>query len=227
MTGFRGMAEFYRLLKIEELDAKHPGLVKQVREWYASHLTHTQVAALIQEVYGEEVSIQACSNFYSLRIWKEQEKDRASYREMRNKVKILLEEQRENPESDSAKIVECFTMEGVMQQQGQFAQVDPMKLLAELRKWKTLETQKEIETGKLQVALQNSETEKQRLAFDLEKEKREHEREKEAVREAAKDGAKDPQATVQRILGIYGLSGQPGAPGAGAIAAVPEALGRG
>ena len=200
------MAEFYRLLKLEELDrGKCPGLLKQVCEWYANHATHTQVASLISEMYHEEVSIQACANYYQQRIWKEQEADRRSYREARNRVKVLLEEQKEDPACDAAKIIEAFTLEGVLAQQGQLGEQDIMQLIAELRKWKRLEADKEIETGKLQVALQNAGTEKERLALDLEKLKSQRERDAKDVKSAVEEKAKDPDALKRRIDEIYGI----------------------
>jgi hypothetical protein len=161
------MPEFYRLLKLEELDRSHPGLLGQVKLWYANHSTHTQVASLIWELYNEEVSIQACANYYQLRIWKEQEADRRSYREARNKVKVLLEEQKEDPACDAAKIIEAFTLDGVLAQQGQLAEQDVLKLIAELRKWKQLEADKEIEAGKLEVAKQTAENEKKELELKI------------------------------------------------------------
>jgi hypothetical protein len=161
------MAEFYRLLKLEELDAKHPGLLAQVRLWYANHSTHTQVASLLWELYNEEVSIGACANYYQLRIWQEREKDRASYRDARNRVKILLEEQKEDPACDAAKIIEAFTLDGVLAQQGQLAEQDVLKLIAELRKWKTAAGNFEIEKAKIDLDKVRVENEKKNLELKI------------------------------------------------------------
>ena len=207
------MAEFYRLLKLEELDRKHPGLLGQVKLWYANHSTHTRVASLIWELYNEEVSIGACANYYQLRIWEEQEKDRASYREARNKVKVLLEEQKEDPACDAAKIIEAFALEGVLQQQGQLAEQDVMKLLAELRKWKQLEADKEIEAGKLEVARQTAENEKKALELKIAEYNRNVEEATDEARNKIESGRaitrEDIDRIRERVFGLPARAAQP------------------
>jgi hypothetical protein len=162
------MADFYRPTKIEELEAKHPGIGKFVKEQYGLFTSHRQLVSMLEELYGETVSEQALSNHYRLRIWPEREKDRASYRDAHNRVRILLEEQKADPECDAARIIEAFAIQGVVEQQAQISDADPLKLIAEIRKWKQLEVEKEIETGKLQVALTNAQTEKYALELKIE-----------------------------------------------------------
>jgi len=68
-TARRPTAPFYRRTKIEELDAKHPGLRKFVEERQRRRVSNRVIAAEVLERWGETVSGQVLHNFYALRVW--------------------------------------------------------------------------------------------------------------------------------------------------------------
>lgn len=201
------MADFYRATKIEELDRKHPGLKAFVEAQFAARTTHTQIASMLEELYGEEVSIQRISNHYRLRWWPEQNAELAAYRSARNDYRILKDEQEKDPECDAAKIIETLAVSGIVQQRERIAESDPVKLMAELRKSRELAGNIEIERGKLQVAMQTVENDKRALEVKIEQLEQTREREQRQIQGVVANAEKDPKRALELIRGIYGISG--------------------
>jgi hypothetical protein len=210
------MAEFYRLLKIEELDRAHPGLEDFVCAQYANHVGHTQMAALLKEVYGEDVSVQACSNYYTLKIWKRQNDEARAWLDAKNRFRVLKEEAAVDPHCDSAKMIELFTIDGIVQQRQRLAETDPLKLMAELRRTREAAGNYEIEKGKLEVAIREAGIKERTLEARI----RELEARETAAQgvvkevaagavEAQKQGREfDVQGAIRRISEAIGVGGQ-------------------
>ena len=68
VEGSRRSAPFFRSTRIEQLGAKHPGLCEFVEKELRKRVSQPRIAAAVQERYGERVSVNIISNFYTLRI---------------------------------------------------------------------------------------------------------------------------------------------------------------
>jgi predicted nucleic acid-binding Zn-ribbon protein len=101
----------------------------------------------------------------------------------------------------------------VIQQQGQLAEQDVMKLLAELRKWKQLEADKEIEAGKLEVARQTAENEKKALELKIAEYNRNVEEATDEARNKIESGRaitrEDIDRIRERVFGLPARAAQP------------------
>lgn len=198
------MAEFYRATKIEELDRKHPGLRACVEEQYAQHTTHTEIVAMLFEMFdlGEDkVSVQNVSNHYKLRWWPRQNQELAAWREARNRYRILQEEQAKDPECDGARIIETLVTSGIVAQQACLAAADPLKLLAEQRKRLELaQHAQEIGIEKLRV-----ENEKKALELKVQQLERERDEERKEIAGVVSDEKASPEDVRRKIREIYGI----------------------
>jgi hypothetical protein len=63
----------YRLTKIEELDAQHPGLADQVRNWLAQGVTVARIADLLFDRYHVSLSKHTVGRFRKRRWVPEQD----------------------------------------------------------------------------------------------------------------------------------------------------------
>jgi len=177
------MVDFYRPTKIEVLNATHEGLQNFVEEQFAAKISHTQIASMLEELYGEKVNVQAISNHYRLRWWPQQNAELAEYRKAKNQFRVLKEEAEADPGCDSAKMIELLTINGIVQQRERLLETDPVRLMAELRKTREAAGNFQIEKGKLEL-------DKQRLVNETEELKLKIAQFRQDVEEAT-DEAKD------------------------------------
>jgi hypothetical protein len=211
-------APFYRRDLIEELEEKHPGLLKFVEERQRRRVPNPQIAAAVLDEWGEVVSEQVLSNHYTARVWPQLNLEAESFRRANEQAAIILKIAAENPELDEAKIAKVLLTQAIMETRADLADSDPLKLLAEQRKRLELEQhQQEIE-----IERERLEHDKKELELKVGQLERQHEREHETVKEAARDAAKDPKAALERILGIYNLGDLAGR---GTAPAVPGPVG--
>jgi hypothetical protein len=202
------MAEFYRRTLLEELGTKHPGLLDFAEQAMRDTVPFPEIAAAILEQWDEKISPQALSNHRYLRVWKRKDAEVRAFNDKLAEGEALLELQKRHPTQQRQALIEMYLDLGIVTQQRYLMEADPLKLLAERRKWETLAATKEIETGKLQVALQNAQTEKARLAFDLDKLKAQREQEKQEVKRIVND-EEDREKLKRRIDEAYGLGAGP------------------
>ena len=148
------MADFYRATKIEELNRKHPGLQKFVDEQYENKVSHTEICSMLEELYGEHVNLQTCSNYYRLVWWKCKDRELDEWLKARARFRVLKEEAAKDPSCGSAQMIELLTVDGIVRQREKIAETDPVKLMRELRQSRELATNTEIEKGKLELAVQ-------------------------------------------------------------------------
>lgn len=178
--------------RIEELDAKFPGVRPKVDAALDRHATLDEISDLILEISGEELPEKTISN-YKQRRW-------------------LPEVQRIRDVTErAAAINEAYRRFGV----GMIAEsvalqkldeIAPDKLLRESRERERLE----IERGKLEVAKQEAETARREVELKL----AQFERERKRVNEIVEGGEaqRDPADALRRIREVYGLSGSGEAP---------------
>lgn len=161
------MVDFYRPTKIEVLGATHEGLQKCVEDQFAAKVSHTQIASMLDELYGENVNVQAVSNHYRLRWWPAQNAELTEYRKAKTQFRVLKEEAEKDPECDSAKMIELLTINGIVQQRERLLETDPVKLMAELRKTREAAGNFQIEKAKIEVDRERLQNEKQSLELKI------------------------------------------------------------
>lgn len=148
---------------MEELGTRHPGLLEFVEEAIRDKVPYPQIAGAILEQYEEEISPQALSNHYTLRIWKRKDAELKSYTDALGQGRALLQLQKENPTAEREELIEALVDVGIITQKRRLMEADPLKLMAEKRRREEGQGRFKIETGKLDVEHKRLELDAQRL----------------------------------------------------------------
>ena len=203
------------------MGAAHPGLEELVREQLKRGTRLAAICELVKERFGESIALSTLHSYWQRRFAPDVEQQRKAYQQTRARVDVLMEEMK-GGDKDAAEIVRLLVQSQIFERSSELASADPMELVKEDRRRAEAEGRMEIERGKLKIAQQTTDIDRERL----EKEKKELElkvaqyeardrQAKEEIDEAEQKLGKGESLTVQdinrireRVFGLAPLGGE-------------------
>lgn len=173
--------------KVEQLDAKHPGLGQLVDLMLDSHGGLLEIQEAVKEQFGEEIALSTLSS-YKQRRWK----PRKDWIEaIKNRARAFAELLADGKQV--ADIQQAQLFEQVQEAMDDGASLSPQFALREQRHWAELRLKRE-----------QLEQEQRKLELQIEHMKRQRQREREQIEKAV--GSKNPAAALDEIKRIYDVA---------------------
>jgi len=175
--------------RIERLEAKHPGIEKDVRDWLKAYVPAREIAERLRSKYHEDLPERTIQNYRLLRVKVEMERTRERRIAYMAFVEVVGEKG-----LDAGAAAQLWEV---------LQQMTPKELIA-LRRVQLERERVRVQSKRVGVAAQRTENERRKLKATLQRVKLRSGRG--AQDEAEPHQPPDPQEIRRRIREIFGLS---------------------